>query len=252
MTILHSIILGIVEGLTEFLPISSTGHLIVASNILGISQTAFLKSFEVFIQLGAIMAVFFIYIKKILSNRSVILNLIYAFIPTAILGFIFYKPIKVLLGHAIVVPITLILGGIVILIIENYIKKTPIENKVINKKESIILGIIQSIAFIPGVSRSGALIMGGLLRKISRAEIVEFSFMLALPTMAAATGYDMLKTGFIFSNNEWLLLVIGFITAFITAFIAIKTFLKFIQTHTFNGFGWYRIIAGTIFLLILL
>lgn len=253
MTILHSIILGVVEGLTEFLPISSTGHLIIASQILNITQTEFVKSFEIFIQLGAIMAVFFIYIKKILSNKSIILNLIYAFIPTAILGFIFYKQVKFILGNALIVPVALILGGIIILLIERHLaQKIVLENKLINKKESFLLGIIQTLAFIPGVSRSGALIMGGLLRKISRVEIVEFSFLLALPTMAAATGYDMLKTGFAFNTNQWLLLAIGFITAFITAFFAIKTFLKFVQNHTFKVFGWYRIIAGLIFLIILI
>lgn len=252
MTIIHSIILGIVEGLTEFLPISSTGHLIVFSNLLNIEQNAFLKSFEVFIQLGAIMAVLFIYIKKILNNKNTILNIIYAFIPTAVIGFLFYQPIKILMGNVLIVPIVLILGGIVIIIAENFIKKNSnAENKTINKKEAFILGTLQTIAFIPGVSRSGALIISGLLRNISRKDIVEFSFLLALPTMAAATGYDIIKNGFSFTQNEWLLITIGFITSFLIALIAIKTFIKFISHNTFKVFGWYRIFAGIIFLFLL-
>lgn len=259
MQIYHAIILGIIEGLTEFLPISSTGHLILFSNLLNISQTDFLKSFEVIIQLGAILAVLILYIKKILSNKKIILNLIYAFIPTVIIGLLFYKQVKQMLGNILIVPIALILGGIIIILVEKYIqnKAKNAENinnqtKNISSKESFILGIIQTLAFIPGVSRSGAIIIGGLLRNISRVEVVEFSFMLALPTMFAATGLDLIKTGFTYSNNEWLLLAIGFVTAFIVALIAVKTFLKFITTHSFKSFGWYRIVIGIIFLFILL
>lgn len=256
MTIFHAIILGIIEGLTEFLPISSTGHLILASHVLHIDQTEFLKSFEVIIQLGAVLAVLILYIKKILSNKKIIINLIYAFIPTAIIGLLFYSQIKNFLGNVIIVPITLILGGFIIIWIENIVKNKEVEatNKttLINKKESFILGAIQTLAFIPGVSRSGAIIIGGLLRKISRAEVVEFSFMLALPTMLAASGLDLVKSGFSFTQYEWLLLAIGFVTAFIVAIIAVKKFLKFITNHSFKSFGWYRIIVGIIFLFILL
>lgn len=257
----HAIILGIVEGLTEFLPISSTGHLMLFSNLLKLPQTEFLKSFEVIIQLGAILAVLILYIKKILNNKSIILNLIYAFIPTAVIGLVFYKQVKVIMGNILIVPIALIVGGIIIILVEEYIQNrvqnaenslATNQSKPINSKESFILGVIQTLAFIPGVSRSGAIIIGGLLRKISRVEIVEFSFMLALPTMFAATGLDLLKTGFSFSNNEWSLLAVGFITAFIIALIAVKTFLKFITTNSFKSFGWYRIIVGIIFLFILL
>lgn len=249
----HAIILGIVEGLTEFLPISSTGHLMLFSNLLQLPQTEFLKSFEVIIQLGAILAVLILYIKKILSNKNIILNLVYAFIPTAIIGLLFYKQVKFLMGNILIVPIALILGGIIIILVEKYIQnKAKNQNKVINSKESFVLGVVQTLAFIPGVSRSGAIIIGGLLRNISRVEVVEFSFMLALPTMFAATSLDLLKTGFTFSNNEWLLLGTGFVTAFIVALIAVKTFLKFITTNSFKPFGWYRIIVGVIFLFILL
>lgn len=255
MTILHAIILGIIEGLTEFLPISSTGHLILFSNLLGISQTEFLKSFEVIIQLGAILAVVILYIKRILQNKSLFLNLIYAFVPTVIIGLLFYKQIKIVLGNSIIVPIALIIGGIIILLVEKYIENKQKDQNIsiaINKKESFILGIIQTLAFIPGVSRSGAVIIGGLMRNISRREVVEFSFMLAIPTMLAATGLDLIKNSFSFTSNEWSLLAVGFITAFIVALIAIKSFLNFITTHSFKSFGWYRIIIGIIFLFILL
>lgn len=259
MTILHAILLGIIEGSTEFLPVSSTGHLMLFSNLINIPQTEFLKSFEVIIQLGAILAVLILYTKKILSNKKTFLNLIFAFVPTVVIGLLFYKQIKLILGNIIIVPIALILGGVIIILAEKYIsnkfkKQATIEagTKPINKKESFILGLIQTLAFIPGVSRSGAIIIGGLLRNISRVEVVEFSFMLALPTMVAASGLDLIKNGFVFTNNEWLLLGVGFITAFVVAIIAIKGLLKFITTHSFTAFGWYRIIAGVIFLFILL
>lgn len=260
MHLYHAIILGIVEGLTEFLPISSTGHLMLFSNLLQLQQTEFLKSFEVIIQLGAILAVLILYIKKILNNKSIILNLIYAFIPTAIIGLLFYKQVKIIMGNILIVPIALIVGGIIIILVEKYIQNKAkntnnndqVQSKTINSKESFVLGVVQTLAFIPGVSRSGAIIIGGLLRNISRVEVVEFSFMLALPTMFAATGLDLLKTGFSFTNNEWLLLGTGFVTAFIVALIAVKTFLKFITNHSFKNFGWYRIIVGIIFLFILL
>ncbi len=261
MHLYHAIILGIVEGLTEFLPISSTGHLMLFSNLLQLPQTEFLKSFEVIIQLGAILAVLILYIKKILNNKSIILNLIYAFIPTAIIGLLFYKQVKIIMGNILIVPIALIVGGIIIILVEKYIQNKAKntnknsdqdQSKTINSKESFILGVVQTLAFIPGVSRSGAIIIGGLLRNISRVEVVEFSFMLALPTMFAATSLDLLKTGFSFTNNEWLLLGTGFVTAFIVALIAVKTFLKFITNHSFEKFGWYRIVVGIIFLFILL
>lgn len=260
MTITHAIILGIIEGLTEFIPVSSTGHLIVSANLMGIDGE-FIKSFEIFIQLGAILAVLIIYAKRILNNKKNILNLVIAFIPTAILGLFLYKIVRQMLGNSLIVPISLILGGLIIILIERHIKQKqnkPTEvfknevHKKINKQRSFILGIVQALAFIPGVSRSGALIIGGLVQGISRREIVEFSFMLAIPTMLAATGYDLYKNGFNFSPSEIGLLLAGFASAFLTAILAIKFFIKYIQNHSFKIFGWYRIIAGIIFLIILL
>lgn len=251
MTIFDATILGIIEGLTEFLPISSTGHLIITADILGLEPTKFLKSFEIFIQLGAILAVLFLYIKKITQNKKVVENLIYAFIPTAILGFFFYDYVKIFLSKTIIIPITLIIGGIIMILVENKIKNKKLD-KEINKKEAVLLGTIQTLAFIPGISRSGSIIVAGLLRNISRKEIVEFSFLLALPTMLAATSFDLIKSNLDFTKNEVILLATGFITSFVVALFAIKTFLKFISNHDFKVFGWYRIVSGILFLIILI
>lgn len=251
MTILDSVILGIIEGLTEFLPISSTGHLIMTAKILGLESTSFLKSFEIFIQLGAILAVLLLYIKKINQNKNIIKNIFYAFVPTAVLGFILYEQIKNLLNKSIIIPISLIVGGLIIMFIENKIKNKTLD-KTINKKESFIIGLIQTLSFIPGVSRSGAIIVGGLYRNISRKEIVEFSFLLALPTMLGATGLDLIKSDLNFTQNQILILATGFVTSFVVALIAVKTFIKFVSNHSFKVFAWYRIIAGISFLLILI
>ncbi len=265
MTILHAIILGLVEGITEFLPVSSTGHMILASTLLHIPESAFVKSFEVIIQLGAILAVAVLYIKKLFTNKKLFLSVVYGFIPTAILGLLLYKKIKLLMGSPWVVIFSLFIGGMIILAVEQYLVKSEQrktknlevglpsdEHYVISKSEAGLLGVIQAIAFIPGVSRSGVLIIGGLLRGIPRKTIVEFSFLLALPTMAAATGLEVIKNGFSFTPYEYLLLCIGFITAFITAYIAIKTFLRYISTHNFTTFGWYRIGVAVFMAIVLL
>ncbi|MGI9118501.1 MAG: undecaprenyl-diphosphate phosphatase [Minisyncoccia bacterium] len=259
MTILHAILLGLVEGITEFLPVSSTGHMVLTSTLLHIPETDFLKIFEVIVQLGAILAVAVLYIKKLFSNKKLFLSVVYGFIPTAILGLLLYKKIKILMGSPWVVIFSLFIGGFIILAVEKYIAKkhmakaeSDTHTHAISNKEAGLLGVIQSIAFIPGVSRSGALIIGGLLRGIPRKTIVEFSFLLALPTMAAATGLEVLKNGFTFTAYEYLLLCVGFITAFITAYIAIKTFLRYISTHNFTTFGWYRIGIAVVMAIILL
>ncbi len=268
MNLLHAIILGIVEGLTEFLPISSTGHMILASKLLGLESTEFLKTFEIFIQLGAILSVVVLYFKRLLSSFSVIKNIIIAFIPTAIIGLIFHDFVKAhLLSSYLVVSVSLIVGGIIIILFEKkYNKKynanikndfqsqqsqhMGIWNSELNTKKSLIIGVCQSIAMIPGVSRSAATIIGGQMQGISRTAIVEFSFLLAIPTMLAASVLDLYKGVYAFNYNEFVLLAVGFITAFIVALIAIKKFLKFIQTKDFVGFGVYRIIVGVIFLIL--
>jgi len=255
MNIFHTIILGIVEGLTEFLPISSTAHIDIARTLLSIPSTDFIKSFEIIIQLGSILAVVFLYAKKVFSSWTYIKNVIIAFIPTGIIGFILYKLIKsFLLGNVLIEAIALLIGGIIIIIFENHQSKlveTPEQNDLekMTFKQLITLGIAQSLAVIPGVSRSGAVIISGRALGLGRSLITEFSFLLAVPTMLAATVYDIYKSGFSFSSSEWGTISIGFIVSFITAFLVIGWLIKYVKTHTFKVFGWYRIILG--FLLII-
>jgi undecaprenyl-diphosphatase len=255
MTILHSLILGIVEGITEFLPISSTGHLILASALLKIPQTEFLKSFEIVIQLGAIFAVVVLYFKQLL-RIDIIKKLIVAFIPTGIIGLALYKIVKThLLGNEYLVLLMLALGGIALIVFELLHKEDPaaphgIES--ISYKQSFLVGLFQSIAIIPGVSRSAATIVGGLLIGIPRATILEFSFLLAVPTMAAATGLDLFKHYSAFSSADFGVLAIGFITSFIVAMLSIRFLLSFVRTRTFISFGVYRIVLALLFWLIIL
>ncbi|HAU07428.1 MAG: Undecaprenyl-diphosphatase [Candidatus Yanofskybacteria bacterium GW2011_GWF1_44_227] len=252
----QSIILGIVEGLTEFLPISSTAHLILGGKILNIVQTEFVKSFEIVIQLGAILAVIWLYWKRIVSSKEIIKRIIVAFLPTAIFGFLLYKIFKgYLMENLAVIVWALILGGILLIVFEYWHKEKAdaAENiEDISYKNCFLIGTCQAIAMVPGVSRAGATILGGLFLGIKRKTIVEFSFLLAVPTMLAATGYDLLKTGFTFSADQFGQLSVGLIVSFLVAILAIKFLLRYIQQHDFKLFGLYRIIIGLIFLLIIL
>jgi undecaprenyl-diphosphatase len=253
MNIIHTIILGIVEGLTEFLPISSTGHLIIASHLLAIDQTEFLKSFEIIIQFGAILAVGVLYIKKIFSSSDLWKKVLAGFIPTAIIGYILYKIIKTfLLGNIVVVAWSLLIGGIILVIFENWYGKRTRHGKSLDDmtyREAVLIGCAQSIAVIPGVSRSAATILGGLVQGISREAIVEFSFLLAVPVIAAAALLDIVKTPLHFSGNEWGTIVLGSLVSFIVAIVAIKSFLSFVKKNSFKVFGYYRIILGIVVLL---
>lgn len=257
MTIIHSIIFGIVEGLTEFLPVSSTGHLIVTQHLLNIASSDFVKSFEIAIQLGAILAVVILYYKK-LFEMEMIKKLIIGFIPTGIIGLLLYKYIKQLLDSETTVAIMLIVGGIIILLVENwYSKKLKnneiVEGKEITLKQALILGFYQAVSMIPGTSRSGAIIVGGLLMKISRPVVTEFTFLLAVPTMLVATLYTIYKNPSTVTNiTNFSSLSIGFIVSLVVATFVIKYFLGYIRKHSFNVFGYYRIIAGVIILLILI
>jgi len=256
MTIIQSIIMGIVEGLTEFLPISSTAHLIIAGNLLHIPSSEFLKSFEISIQLGAILAVVVLYWKKIFSSWNLIFKIATAFIPTAIIGLILYKIVKrYLLDNLIVIALALLIGGIILIIFEKYYsKKNAVNNTIesnskeelseISYKQAAYIGVFQSLAVVPGVSRAAATIVGGLSLGISRKNIVEFSFLLAIPTMLAATVLDLYKTPPVLQGNELVVWIIGFIVAFITAIIGIKFLIKYVQKNNFSGFGWYRVILG--------
>jgi len=254
MDYFSAIILGIIEGVTEFLPISSTGHLILASSVLGIAQTEFHKTFEIVIQLGAILAVVVTYWRSLL-NIEVIKRLLVAFIPTGVIGLVLYKFIKAhLIGNELVVVAALFFGGIALIVFEMLHTESEGSEDIseITYKQAALVGLFQSVAIIPGVSRAAASIVGGLLVGLRRTTIVQFSFLLAVPTMAAASGLDFLQTAPAFSSGEFGLLAAGFISAFAVALLAIRFLLRFVQRHSFIPFGIYRIVlAGLFFLFVL-
>jgi len=256
MTILHAVILSFIEGVTEFLPISSTGHMILASTLLRITETDFVKSFEIIIQLGAILAVLVLYWKKLLLNKAVFARVCVAFIPTAFVGFVLYKFIKtVLLGNPWIVVWSLGLGGVFLILLEIIHKEKTYhieEIKNITFLQVFFIGISQSISIIPGVSRSAATIVGALIMGVKRETAVEFSFLLAIPTMAAATGLDLAKSAKHFTGSQYELLGIGFFVAFVTAFIVVPWFIGFVKNHTFIPFGVYRICLALAFVFFVL
>lgn len=255
MTLIQAIILAVVEGLTEFLPISSTGHLILTADLLNIPQTEFVKSFEIIIQLGAILAVVFLYWKSYLRSFLVWRKIALAFLPTAALGFLLYSVVKTyLIGNTGITLLALFLGGFVLL----FIDKLPVEKEAgsndiieLTDRQAMTIGVFQSISMIPGVSRAAATIIGGLLVGLKRRAAVEFSFLLAVPTMIAATGLDLYKSDFLFSSREWTILAVGVMVSFFVAVLAIKFFLKIIQTHSLAPFGVYRILLALIYYLLI-
>ncbi|GAB6010615.1 undecaprenyl-diphosphate phosphatase [Viscerimonas tarda] len=256
MNVLETIIIAIVEGLTEFLPVSSTGHMIITQSILGVKSTEFVKAFTVIIQFGAILSVLFLYWKRFLQSWDFYLKLFIGFLPAAFFGFIFSDKIDELLENVQVVSITLILGGVVMLFMDNWFNK-PKEDQEITKKNALIIGFFQCIAMIPGVSRSMSTIFGGLAQGLNRKNAAEFSFFLAVPTMAAASGYKLLKL-FLEPNGIDILtenmgtLILGNVVAFVVAMLAIKFFIGFITKYGFKLFGWYRIVIGGIILVMTL
>ncbi len=252
MSFIQSIIIAIVEGITEFLPVSSTGHMILASTLMKIQENDFVKTFEIFIQLGAIMAIVMLYAKKFLQSFSIYVKLGIAFIPTAVVGYIAYDFIKGYLFNSIVVAVSLIVGGIVLVFIDQKLttKKSKVEVvEDISYKNSFFIGLIQCFSMIPGVSRAAATIIGGVFNGLDKKQATEFSFLLAVPTMIAASGYDLLKTPINFTSHEVVLLATGFVVAFFTAWLAVKVFLKIVENYGFKYFGYYRILVGAIFLL---
>ena len=256
MTILHSIILGIVEGFTEFLPISSTAHLTLTSHLLGLDQSVFVKTFEIAIQSGAILAVLAIYWRKFL-DLEVLKKLATAFIPTAIIGLILYKFIKsYLLGNISVVLWSLAIGGVILIVFEKYFRpKTnlaELDVKSLSYAKAAIVGVVQAIAVIPGVSRSAATIVGGRLLGMSREAVVEFSFLLAVPTILAATGLDLVKNYSSFTSDQTGMLISGLIASFVMAILGIKFLLSVIRKNSFTAFGVYRIIIAAAFLVFFL
>lgn len=250
MNLIEAFLLGLVEGLTEFLPISSTGHLILVSHLIGISQSEFHKSFEIVIQLGSILAVVMLFWREFL-DKKLLFKLFIAFLPTGLLGFLLYKHIKSLFD-IYTVAYMLIFGGIAFIIIEILYKNK--EHKIttleqITHTKALAIGFFQSLSMIPGTSRSGATIIGGLLLGLDRKMAAKFSFLLAVPTMFIASGYDIYKNYSLLNLENLSLLTTGFITAFIFAMIAIKVFLSLISKIGFIPFGIYRILLGSLFLI---
>lgn len=254
MNILQAIILAIVEGLTEFLPISSTGHLILTQKYLSITTSEFSKSFDIIIQFSAILAVVSLFRHKLFSGHKIWLQSIVAFIPTGIIGLIFYKYIRnTLLENPLITAYSLLLGGLALLLVDR-IKALQSGQKNISTLSTtplLSIGLFQTISIIPGISRSAASIIGGLFAGLTRSQAVEFSFFLAIPTMFAATGYDLLKSGLSFSPNELFLLFIGCLFSFLSATFAVKTFLKYVKEHDFTYFAIYRILLAVLVFLTL-
>lgn len=257
MDTLQSVIIAIVEGLTEFLPISSTGHMIIAEKALGVTETDFVKVFTVAIQLGAILAVVVLYAKKFFDFKKwqFYIKLAAAVVPALIFGFLFSKKIDALLESSLTVAITMLAGGVILLFIDRAFKNPTIDTEEkITFPKAVIIGIWQCIAMIPGVSRSAASIIGGMQQKLTRSAAAEFSFFLAVPTMLAATVYKLYKynkeSGG-FSGEELKQLAIGNIVAFIVAMLAIKFFIGFLKKYGFTVWGWYRIILGIILLILI-
>ena len=259
--LLIAIILGIVEGVTEFLPVSSTGHLILATELLGFDADKW-SAFNVIIQLGAILAIVVLYwrtfwavleglIRKQAMSWRFVRNVLIGFLPSAILGFILINRIEEMLGNATIVAVTLILGGIAILVIERMVKDTPVVGVAdMPLKTAIGVGVVQCLAMIPGVSRSGATIMGGLALGVERRTAAEFSFFLAIPTMVGATTLELVK------HHDTLLsgasgvgfgaVAVGFVVSFVVAIVVVKGFVHYISRHGFAPFAWYRIVAGAV------
>jgi len=244
VTYFQALILGIVEGVTEFLPVSSTAHLILADHLLHLGESEFLKSFEIIIQFGAILSVVLLYWSKFWT-REMFLKLVVAFIPTGVIGLTVYKVVKgYLLGNVTVVLWSLSIGGVLLIVFERFNKPgiTEADFSEITYPRALLIGVFQSLAMIPGVSRSAATIIGGSAIGISRRTIVEFSFLLAVPTMLAASVLELVKgQAAIFANGQAGVLALGFVVSFVTAVLAIKSFVAFIKRRDFTAFGLYRI-----------
>jgi undecaprenyl-diphosphatase len=255
MSIFQTIIIAIVEGITEFLPVSSTGHMIIAQKLLAVESTEFVKAFTVNIQFGAILSVVVLYWKRFFQTLDFYWKLIIAFLPAAVIGFLLSDYIDSLLENVFVVAVMLVIGGVFMLFVDKWFDK-PSENQEMDWKRSLKIGFFQCIAMIPGVSRSMATIVGGMTTKLSRKNAAEFSFFLAVPTMAAASGYKLLKiftdpAGVSMLSDNLVTLLIGNFVAFIVAMAAIKFFIEFLTKYGFKAFGYYRIIVGVVILVLL-
>ncbi len=244
MDFIHVLVLSAVEGLTEFLPISSTGHLILVSRILNLESGDFLKTFEIAIQLGAILAVVVLYFRKFVTDIDLYRKLFFAFIPTAVVGFFLYPFIKgFLLGSSTVTLISLFLGGLVLI----FFKRENVESKKLGYKEAFLVGAFQSVSVIPGVSRAAATIIGGLLTGLDRKTATEFSFLLAVPTMFAATALDIYKSPAVLNSSNILTLLTGAFFSFVFAMLAVRFLINYVKNHDFKVFGVYRILLALAF-----
>ena len=253
MGIFEAIVLGIVEGLSEFLPISSTGHLILVSALMKLQQSEAHKAFEVTIQLGAMLAVVEVYRRQLFARPDLIKKVCFAFLPTGTIGFLVYKLVKSFFQPSLV-SYMLIAGGVAFIVIELWMKDRPATTHTLDEisyRQAFSIGLVQCLSMVPGVSRSGATIIGGLLFGLDRKDAAEFSFLLALPTMLAATCYDIYKNYEVFHMGDWQNIAVGFVTSFIFGVIGIKALLKFVTSHTFIPFGIYRIVVGVLFLVFL-
>jgi undecaprenyl-diphosphatase len=262
MDLLTVILLGIVEGVTEFLPVSSTGHLILAGTLLGVQDQA-TATFDIVIQLGAILAVIVLYWRRFWDvavglvggqpkSIAFVRNIVLGFVPAMAIGLVVYKAVKALLESPTIVAVALIVGGVAILVIERMVKKARIDSvEDMPWSTALTVGVIQCLAMIPGISRSGATIMGALSLGVDRRAAAEFSFFLAIPTMLAASGYDLLKSGATLGQGEWLSIAIGFAVSFVVALVVIRWFVGIVSRHGFAPFAWYRIVIGAVALVAL-
>lgn len=249
MNILQVIILSIIEGLTEFLPISSTGHLILTQKYLHIVSSEFTKTFDITIQLASILAVIWIFRHRFYGSLKAWRPALIAFVPTGIIGFTLYKLIRnLLLGNPLLVVYSLFIGGLILLLVDRIPKLNRGTGKTddLSNLKLLCIGLFQSLSIVPGVSRSAASIIGGLVMGLTRSQAVEFSFFLAIPTMAAASGYDLLKSGLGFSTGEYLLLLLGCVISFFSALVAVRIFIDYVKRHDFTLFALYRIVLAII------
>ena len=257
MTILEAIILAITEGITEYLPISSTGHMILVSTWMGFEKQDFVKNFEVIIQFGAILSVVALYWRRFLVSRKLLQNLMFAFLPTAVIGFLLRHQIDQLLGSPYVVAWALALGGVALIASDRIFaaQRDGLPAEALNIKQCLILGVVQSLAMIPGVSRSASTILGGMSLGMSRKEAAEFSFLLAVPTLGAAGLYKSLKMwkeAPVLPENALVLLFVASAVAFVVAMLAIRFFISLLQKHGFSIYGYYRILLGGLILYLLM
>lgn len=253
MTVLQAILLAIIEGITEFLPVSSTGHMIIVAALMGINEQDFTKLFEVNIQFGAILAVVIVYRKKFFefTNFQFFIRLIIAFLPAAFFGKLLNDYIDKLLESVLVVAINLVIGGIILVFVDKWFINPKQDNTDISNKQALTIGLFQCIAMIPGVSRSAASIIGGQTQGLTRKAAAEFSFFLAVPTMLAAGAYKLLKTYDQIQQSDIQLLILGNVVAFIVAIFAIKFFINYLTRYGFRVFGYYRIVVGLVLLVLL-